>query len=119
MTKVFNTEKINEELEYSCSPKEAVVCAYEQNVKKNFNALDYDYSQAIEGKFGWICGDYWARKEQLIKADLKIDMPVYHRNRKQSGKVTHLDTGDDTSCVIMFEDGDEAEVSVHLLNPSI
>ena len=41
-----------EEFEYSCSPEKAVVAAYEQQVKKNWNTWDYDFSQAKVGKSG-------------------------------------------------------------------
>ena len=41
-----------EKTEYSCSPEKAVVAAYEQQVKKNWNSWEYDLSQAKVGRSG-------------------------------------------------------------------
>lgn len=63
MTIVHNADKPEEEIVYSLPPEQAVVCAFEQS-KDNWNPLNtYDFSQAVEGKFGWTCGPYWAKKE--------------------------------------------------------
>jgi len=41
---------------YSCDPRKAVVCAYEQIINKNFNTWQYDFNQArLVGKT-WCCG---------------------------------------------------------------
>lgn len=40
---------------------------------------------------------------------------VYHRNLKAIGFITRLDTGDSTSAVVKFNDGEEMEVSLALL----
>lgn len=43
--------------EYSCEPQKAVVCAYEQVVKRNMNTCNYDLSKAILLGNTWFCGE--------------------------------------------------------------
>lgn len=60
MANVINLET-GEIQVYSCSPQEAVVCAYEQS-RKNFNTWSYNYSQvkiSASGKTVF-CGNFSA-----------------------------------------------------------
>ena len=41
-----------EKTEYSCSPEKAVVAAYEQQVKNNWNSWEYDLRLAKVGRSG-------------------------------------------------------------------
>lgn len=60
-TKVLNLST-SEEIIYLLPPKEAVVCAFMQYAKKNFNTWDYDFSIAKVSKSGVTvyCGDFAA-----------------------------------------------------------
>ena len=61
-TVVVNRKK-RYEVSYTCSPKEAVVCSFEQFENKNFQTWDYDYSKAklSEDRKTWSCGDWVAK----------------------------------------------------------
>lgn len=63
MTVVRNMHT-SQELVYSIPPKEAVVAAYNQYQRNNWNTWTYLEGRApvMEGKYGWSCGDFWARK---------------------------------------------------------
>jgi hypothetical protein len=63
MVKVLNLATGQEQV-YSCSPEQAVVCAYEQS-KGNMNTWEYDFSQAKQATGGRVvyCGDFACKKE--------------------------------------------------------
>jgi hypothetical protein len=48
--------------EFSCDPRSAVVCAYEQS-KGNFNTWTYDFNQAVVTQSGQhvYCGNFAAK----------------------------------------------------------
>lgn len=48
---------------YTLPPKEAVVCAYQQLTKRDYNTWNYDMLQVETGEFFYFCGDWAARKE--------------------------------------------------------
>lgn len=50
---------------YTLPPKKAVVAAFEQYEKKNFNIWNYDFvthSELVETDDGFKCGNFFARK---------------------------------------------------------
>lgn len=60
-TKVLNLST-NEELLYSLPPRQAVVAAFEQKIRHNYNIFTYDYSKAKISQSGKTvsCGDFCA-----------------------------------------------------------
>jgi len=51
--------------QYTLPPEKAVVSAYEQYEKKNFNTWDYDYEthpELVEIANGFKCGNFFAQK---------------------------------------------------------
>jgi len=57
---------------YTCSPRDAVIACYAQNLRPSsnstgdYNTWDYEknYGHLVEeGKFTWLCGDYSAFKD--------------------------------------------------------
>lgn len=51
---------------YTCSPKEAVVCAYAQYTNKDYGTWDYDekYNHLVEeGLYTYLCGDWSVFKD--------------------------------------------------------
>ena len=52
----------DEKYVYSLPPEKAVVAAYLQIEKWNFNTWDYNYQHPLlrKGKYGWHCGDFSA-----------------------------------------------------------
>jgi len=63
MTDVTNT-KTKTVLTYSLPPNEAVVAAFQQEVKRNFNTWSYDFSAAVRDGDFWVCGDFRAPAAQ-------------------------------------------------------
>ena len=61
MTKVFRLGT-DEVYHYPLPPEQAVVAAYLQIEKRNFNTWNYDYQHPLlkKGKHGWHCGDFSA-----------------------------------------------------------
>lgn len=51
----------------------------------------------------------------LNKSEITKGQAVYHKNLNMNGNVTSLETGDITSVYVMFNEDDEREVSIHLL----
>ena len=60
ITKVLHVDS-REEISFSLSPEEAVVAAHAQS-KKDWQTWNYkEKYQAKRGKYGWVCGDFWAK----------------------------------------------------------
>ena len=69
MVKVMDLRTGEYVAEYTCSPKEAVVCAFAQLDHKDFNTWRYDERYGVlveEGKVCFLCGDYCALKDSHI-----------------------------------------------------
>jgi len=62
MVTVINLSTGREITYVGISPAKAVVCAYEQFTKGNFNTADYDFNQAVVSHSGKTvaCGDFCA-----------------------------------------------------------
>ncbi len=59
-----------QKIEYGDIPaQKAVVCAFEQYTKKNWQTWDYKFDQAKQSKSGltWVCGDWASLKEHKNK----------------------------------------------------
>jgi hypothetical protein len=52
----------------------------------------------------------------MNKEDWNISDRCYHRNLQEGGVISSFDTGDPSSIFVEFDDGEELEVSVHLLD---
>ena len=72
MTIVLNL-LTGEIIEYTCSPAQAVVAAYEQS-KKNWNTWDYkqgkNHPEFAEGKWTVRCGNFCAKKNDANNKDV-------------------------------------------------
>ena len=66
MTEVHNINNFNEIQIFSLPPNRAVVAADRQS-KGDLSTWDYDRYQATEGKYGFISGDFWAKKAKKAK----------------------------------------------------
>lgn len=66
MTTVINL-KTGEEYEYTLPPRQAVLVAWFQHTKKDYNWWDYSIRRKpliINGKFSWLCDDWCALKRK-------------------------------------------------------
>ena len=65
MTTVYHVDS-DLKLEYTLSPDQAVVAAYEQMVNRNFNTWNYrkpsEYDGYIRTAHGHYCNGYWAKQ---------------------------------------------------------
>jgi hypothetical protein len=65
MTTVYHVDS-DRTLEYTLSPDQAVIAAYEQNVNRNFNTWQYrepgKYTGYIRTQYGHYCNGYWAKE---------------------------------------------------------
>lgn len=66
MTTVYNVST-EQTLDYTLSPREAVMAAFAQETRKDFNTWDYEkrYGNLVrKSPHGWVCGDFWAKEAQ-------------------------------------------------------
>jgi len=59
-SKVYDLRTGNVHVEYTCSAREAVVAAFEQE-KGNYNTWEYDPAQAVVAGRFVTCGDFTCR----------------------------------------------------------
>jgi len=73
MVSVYNLSTGENVGEYTCTPREAVISAYAQFEKKDFNTWDYENqygSLVTEGELTIACGDYCTMNEGVTDNDL-------------------------------------------------
>ena len=72
MTTVMNLSNPNHKIQYTCTPREAVIAAYAQNIRHSHNTVGnwntWQYEElyghlVVEGKFTLACGDFSAFKD--------------------------------------------------------
>lgn len=75
MTKVYNLENPDLVWIYSLPPDEAVIAAYEQQTKKNYNTYNYkkpnNHEQYLKTKYGHVCGDFYSKETTRLSEFIK------------------------------------------------
>lgn len=59
---VLNVEDLSQDRWYTLAPREAVIAAYAQMMRRDWNTWDYEakYGGMVrQTRHGWVCGSFW------------------------------------------------------------